>query len=695
VSRSDERNENAEKKRPDWQLPSLDFRPLSFADYAQSNADRPKTAEGVKTLSTTEIISPTPERPISSQSRRRFSKILGIEDDHHSVASTVSRSYNSLNFARLKRVVELPESTYPARFSIPPYSPRRSTIAEGTDEDDADVCGVQDRNSSQATSNAKSTVELLLENHIQCLGLQPGVSDAYSSAEKAQENEGESLTASGTESTVKISDYDKLHWHEKPRPKTASSAYPSTLASPEREFLVPKKLFSNKFYPTAPSGGPKLTSAYSLPCMSEATSPDQTANRPSTGWYTLASTMQLLSSPLTSPLTRTGLEANLGTNPSEQSPDARKYKIRRRSKATLSPSASSCRSQELDGIYDWDDDAAFQKKRRNEYLARQASERRKVRVRLKLKRSSMSQGKLGNSEISRNQASSDIAPANIDGGEGVPEERPRGLKPPVELPAYDTRAQALATSDQTSDCGMTTVQVQRTAGSPDIPHRWSSIVAIAPEVVRPSIDIRRLASIRTARSHRSHVSLAEPINSTRLSVQTPRLSSQAPHFAAPDLAPSLSSLNLDMSVRYPDMIASPRPVLRETRSFFSDDSSAVHKHMGSLRDRFHLHSLRSVLPSSPRGTMVSDGADMTPRSNVTKAHQSHQIRGHSGEEEERDLYGTIGMTDFAYRKRRMIERLKDWWKRHSMQRKLGLKRKKSSKNIANREVDHGVGVVVI
>jgi hypothetical protein len=116
----------------------------------------------------------------------------------------------------------------------------------------------------------------------------------------------------------------------------------------------------------------------------------------------------------------------------------------------------------------------------------------------------------------------------------------------------------------------------------------------------------------------SHASLAEPINSTRLSVQIPRVSAQAPRLAPPDLAPSLSSLNLDMSVRYPGYDRKRQA----SRSFFSDDSSAVQKQRGSLRNRFHLHSLRSVLPTLPKGSMAIDDVDVTPRSKVTKAHQS-------------------------------------------------------------------------
>jgi hypothetical protein len=47
-------------------------------------------------------------------------------------------------------------------------------------------------------------------------------------------------------------------------------------------------------------------------------------------------------------------------------------------------------------------------------------------------------------------------------------------------------------------------------------------------------------------------------------------------------------------------------------------------------------------------------------------------------------------SETSYCQRKMTERLKDWCKRHSMQRKLGLKMKKSSKTINTWGVDHGI-----
>ena len=106
-----------------WQLPSLNFRPFSLISSVQCPSDRPRTSAGVPSHTcTAELISPTPERPMSSQSRKRFSKILEFNDDYLGPdAKGVKRSFNSLNFLGLKKVDEMPENSYPARFSIPPF----------------------------------------------------------------------------------------------------------------------------------------------------------------------------------------------------------------------------------------------------------------------------------------------------------------------------------------------------------------------------------------------------------------------------------------------------------------------------------------------------------------------------------------------------------------------------------------------
>lgn len=661
-----------------WQLPSLNFRPLSFVNCAPTTGDRPKSAEGMIQTGPTDIISPTPERPVSSQSRRRFSKILCLEDDQCVHLSTVSRSYNSLNFGKLKRVAEVPESNYPARLSIPAYSPRKSTIEEAADETELNIVdAVRDERASQNTSNAKSTVESLLDKHIECLGLQPNVPIFPPQTKIPADDASCGRHVSGITSTVKLSQPSYYQdWQRKTRPRTASSADPSVLASPERELLVPKKLFSTRTYPMTRSDSSGLTNTRSLPCMAEAAATHQTTGRPSTGWRSLASTAQCLSSPHTD----NALASGVVESPRAKDSEPLRHQSRRRSAISTSLSLTSSQGRTTEDLFDWDDEADLQSRLRDSLLAKQASQRRKLRVRLKLKRNSLSQGKLGSCELPAPSVSTHTALELSQALSADATNRVHDRQQDVEVPSNKGKTQAYLNS--THDFRTAPVPSQTADCSSSIP-RQSSGVANVPEVVRSSSDIRRKTSTKTARSHRSNTSLADPINSTRLSAPILRPSMHLSRPSPTDLGPSMSALHLDMGARYPDVAANPRPMLREARSFFSDDSSAIHHQRGSLRKRLHLHSLRGVLPSSPRATVIDDVAKTTPKRTRSRLGQPHTTRDEDSHEHERDLYGTVGMTDFAYRKKRLVIRLKDWWKRHSMQRKLGLKRKKSCKSVTN------------
>ena len=660
-----------------WQLPSLSFRPLSFVNCAQSSADRPKTAEIPSAPKEVEIVSPTPERPVSSQSRRRFKNILGLEDDPRIATSGIPRSYNSLNFGKLNKVVEMPESVFPARLSIPAYSPRKSTIMKGAEvsanfSGKAVAVGNSDQAANEIANPDRSTIDSLLDKHIECLGLEPESSEDAAGGVRDEPLVREAVRISCSESTVKrsstIHNIPTAKWT---RISTDSSANASSLASPERELLVPRKLFSKRIYNTAPSTSSRLISAHSLPTFTDTGPANSLAGRkPSSGWQTLASTDQ---GPHRDRLAlrkddkvQESLQITSWANEIETGP---------LSELPLSPTSSSFLSQETDGTGDWDDRRAIPRRVRNDLLKAQASQRRKMRIRLKMKRDSLSQSRLTSSEIAPDPDSFHTALTLPAAKECTLAELPA-----EDLPQYMSyRQPSVVTVPRPRTSPSDRSKVNK---SPDIPHRWSSIVAIAPEVLRPSMDVRCKASVRTAHTHRSNTSLAEPLNSTRMSAQIPRSSYHTGLLAGPDLGAPLSSLNIDICPRYPDFTgANARPPLRATESLFSDDSSAVQDQRGSVRKRFHLHSLRGVLPSSPGATAVRNKTETLPSRRDSKQPPPIPRVATASQEQERDLYGTVGMSDFAYRKRRFLERLKDWWKRHEMKRKLGLNRKKSSKSL--------------
>lgn len=140
----------------------------------------------------------------------------------------------------------------------------------------------------------------------------------------------------------------------------------------------------------------------------------------------------------------------------------------------------------------------------------------------------------------------------------------------------------------------------------------------------------------------------------------------------------ISSSNKNLSVR----LTSGRLPVTEAQSFFSDDSSHI-RHRGSIRKR--LSDLRSRLPAQKSPSM--DNA--TPRSRATSRSTAGRPRTSERTAEHVDD-GTVGMSNFEYSKRRVIERLKDWWRRHSFQRRLRLHKKSIRGRRSNAELYPGV-----
>jgi hypothetical protein len=659
----DDRNASNESSialdhRPaDWQLPSLTFRPLSFLQNRHESADRPRSSGGVAPSELPEIICPTPQRPMSSQSRRRFSKIFGVEEDastkFHSFTNR-SRSYSSLRFGQLRQVLETSEIIPPEKYSIPPFSPRNSTIAESQRDSESNV-----GNSDQEIGSRceKSTVESLLDKHIECLGLRPEFDSESVASGSPEANSRRSPTVSSgkDESTVRIVVVPESR--ARPRARTLNSGNPS-------EIPVPKPLFQ-------PDGArrPKLTGAHSTPCVSKM-SLGQSSARPSLGWNTLPSTSNLY--PDRSIIQQC---ASVGLGHTECKENSREESMPQDTKGPAtrraSPSTSGRRSADSDELYNWDDNVPIRQSSRQNLLNRQISQRRKARMRLKLRRNSKSLGKISPSEPSSAQASFHTARAPSQDHVDIAEPSSKQ----VLAPGVDSEAVAGIGIPERGAQRSSTKQSSNPlppAKPVKVPQRHSSVIATATQSVKHSIDIARKMSVRTIRSHHSKTSVVDPLNSTRLGAQ-------APHLASPDLGPPLTSTSLNMNFAFPQASVSTRPALRPTQSFFSDDSSAVQHARSSLRKKLNLPSLRSVLPSSPRthSTATTPARKTETANSRTRLHQSCQMQGLKKEDEERDMYGTVGMSEFAYCRRRMLERVKGWWRRHALQGKLALRRRKA------------------
>lgn len=657
---------NSNSPRPglhSWQLPSLNFRPFSLVSSVQCLSDRPRTSAGVLARPCrAELISPTPERPMSSQSRKRFSKILDIDDDYTDPgARPVKRSFNSLNFLSLKKVDEILESNNPARFSIPPFSPLKvCAVSDSTEASDILSTSTPAVASNQITNPERSTVESLLDRHIEALGLMPETSDGEDAASAEDIDLHLPLGVDGDNFKALMASLGKKNITRSHSLAMAPSNVRSSLGSPEKRRLMPRRLFASVDMSTYKL--PSIQSAHQFPRPAPG---DIGLDMPSYGWQTLASSSQLNSMSLISRcFSNEVVEGGQGAG------NIKRFKIRTRSIPSLSPTSSSGWSKSVEDLSHWSDNVQIHRRPREEF-DRQISDRRRQRIRLKMKRNSQSLASITARDIAE-RSSNMQADASDTRNQACHDDRPVEVHGPAELDSRPVEG------------------IRDIPTSPKIPHRWSSLINVIQQPLNRSIDVVRKPSVRTMRSHPSISSLAEPINSTRFAVQSPNMVSQISisMLASPDLGPPLHASTLDLSIPYAPEPSTVRPTLRETKSFFSEDSSGLHNKpgvsdsTGTLRKRLGLHSLRNVIPASPRAAVVQRTIRAKQPGNRFQVHHfsNNIVGGKKSFDEDTPLDGTIGMSDFTYRKRRMVQKVKDWWMRQCVQKKLvgTLRRKKAA-----------------
>lgn len=160
---------DGQEVRKDFSLPALAFRPLSL----NLNHSRPSTAPESPNQTSFSILSPTPERPASSQSRERFSKILDMDKDPSSWGMRRSSCVNNKTtaMAKLDTVTEvISPSKTPPKSMLSPSTASGPSCGKDALQDPWNA-GQDDLRTRCNMTNDPSTVDSLLEKHIECLGL--------------------------------------------------------------------------------------------------------------------------------------------------------------------------------------------------------------------------------------------------------------------------------------------------------------------------------------------------------------------------------------------------------------------------------------------------------------------------------------------------------------------------------------------
>jgi len=679
VDHDENRDLGMNEKRSDdgrlseWTLPSLSFRPFSMSSYHTRLENRPKTSGDVPAGESIEILSPMPGRPMSSQSRKRFSRILEIEDDNSSIeAKMTHQSLPGQTFRRLTVVEEqldrqLVEGDIPDT-GIEPASGQRSSKENYYRDFEAvaNPSSIAAHETSKITIHDKSTVESLLDRHIECLGLHEDDRHFEFDDISGHSHSNMATHTYTAESTIKLSSAEQpVLSQARLRPTTSSSYQHTSLASSERRRLMPRRLFASMDarLPTGALIG-NLSSS-----VSQISSTASRNHLRSSGWQTLPSTAE--STPGEVARNASLNSGDLGDVDSD--PPLKRFKVKQRSELILSPSMPSelSRVSEVDSELGYKD--ASHRRSKSDILARQAShQRRRMRILLKTQRKVATAHHPSPAETPH--VSEDITEeAGLDESWTTEESHGEAFITSPVLGYVELSADTVTAMPPT-DTTMPSVLL-----SSSVPRRWASVIAAMPEPVKKGIDLVRKASARTVGSHRSNTSIIEPINSTRQSSLLPQIAS-VPQLAPPEFGPPLTFSDLNISLRFPRTLAPTRPPLREAQSFFSDDSSAQRQRIAT-RKRFDLPSLRSGVTRSsgmlglrPQHSLAQTGEGLRPS-------HSWQIKGQKSFEYPQSSGGdTIAMSDFQYRKRKMFERLKDWWKRQCMQRTLALVKKKHGKN---------------
>ncbi len=652
--------------RARWQLPSFSFRPLSFGTYSPGLKERPKTSGEIHQKTSPEILSPMPERPMSSQSRRRFSRILEIQETY--VTDPGRPPYLCpQTSSRLDAVEEHPDLQALERsLSSPSAFESKLNAADRQNRwhDDAveQASPSAYRRASQINMQERSTIDSLLDRHIECLGLNDSGDE-----DEGSQFEGDRVTIpsdvrpeSSRDGTVKAQAVQQPPPRWGFRPTTSSSTIQhSSLASTERRRLIPRRLFSSMDARLPP--GAALDNTQSISNLTTNTSG---FHQRLSGWQTLPSTSGLITSESARSTAKASLTSGeLGDVDSD--PPLARFKIRRVSDQSLSPETeSSLRKTQV---------LSPHRRSKSDMVARQAShQRRRARILLKTKRKSQSLGELANLDPEEQMVDD---PCQSE--DWTTEESPERISATSPVVGYaELSGDSVAVQPPTLLSADASVLV-----STSVPRRWTSMLAAMPEPVKRSIEMVRKASVRTIRSHRSNTSVIEPMNSTLYGSQIPRLGS-VPQLAPPEFGPPLTSSDLSLSLRFPGQPQVFPPPLRQAQSFFSDNSSTALacKRPNLVKKRFDLHSFRSGFTKSSGLLGTRHSSTQRGTSNPHPGASYRPGPPESVEYRPDAWVDTVPMSEFAYKKRKVLGRFKEWWKHQCMQKTLGMVRKKSQRN---------------
>lgn len=200
--------------------------------------------------------------------------------------------------------------------------------------------------------------------------------------------------------------------------------------------------------------------------------------------------------------------------------------------------------------------------------------------------------------------------------------------------------------------------------APRSPDTWSSIVSAMPMPARKPTGLRQQDTLKTIRSQGS---IAEPVNASHASSKRQsrevKPQSSVPQLAEPDFGPSIRASQLDLTAEY--QIRSPKhkqSSFSEPADLLNSASTAYARRTMRGRGLFGFHrkkapSIRSFTFSPPPSRVDQDWTYS----------QHCRVERPVSYFDRPSLPETIAMSEFAYRKHKLMEKLREWCRRRCVQ----------------------------
>lgn len=614
-----------------YRLATPKFRPLSMSMTPKS---RSSTSRIPNVHRAPEIVSPRPERPTSSQSRKRFSKILDL-DQNAATIETYNPGHSMLHpFTELERV---DETASPAR-TPPTTSPHAVSTGgtSGTDATDNTRPAVTRDKQTGVMSRDSSTLESLLDRHIECLGLRPGETTApCPSTCRAETSHGlehiPELDVPGVSSTI-------LSPKQEPRPLTGVSNRPTSLSSSAQRKLMPRRLFAS----FSDSRTLKVSLASS---ESDARFPLVWADEkttPSIGWLPLPSESSLnIDATMSRQSLLSGDYADV-----ESSRTVKQSSLRRHSSPSLTPMSEMEISTNSDQGAAGDTDGTLYRRSKSDVVSRKEFQDRKLEMHLRAQHHGV------------DSSTSDAWVSTDDrSGHSETELRRLGLtRAPIS--AMNGFAELSGESANVSQQSSTSILNIRDSSARDA---RSGIVAATRLPARQPTGSRRKDPVNT-KSQDDKRDIGEPVDISRVSSYGPsdevRTKSSVPRLSTPAFGPAMRVSQFDLAAGY--QLKSPH----HKKSSFSEPKEllqAIPTNYGrhSVRDRRRFDSLRRMMPNSIRSCTFS------PQRGTAHHHQNITVTRACREEwpssdiEQPSFPETVPMSNLAYRKHKLLEKVKE------------------------------------